>query len=167
MQNLNRIGAMKEKVLESILATQDVVRLIENKKDVVLPAFEIRYKQVFPWKKILGTQEEAKTFVGFDISLGGAINCAVKTYYLNIWVMSHESLMPIDNKVGEMLSISDRGVRTDILADKLDYLLNGSTDMGFGKLEIVGSDVFRPAERFSGRNIQYIISGWNRYGEKL
>lgn len=81
--------------------------------------------------------------------------------------MSHESLMPVDNKVGEMLSISDRGVRTDILADKLDYLLNGSTDMGFGKLEIVGSDVFRPAERFSGRNIQYIISGWNRYGEKL
>ena len=154
MQNLNRIGAMKEKVLESILATQDIVRLIENKKDVVLPA-------------ILGTQEEAKTFVGFDISLGGAINCAVKTYYLNIWVMSHESLMPVDNKVGETLSISDRGVRTDILADKLDYLLNGSTDMGFGKLEIVGSDVFRPAERFSGRNIQYIISGWNRYGEKL
>ena len=56
MQNLNRIGAMKEKVLENILATQDIVRLIENKKDVVLPAFEIRYKQVFPWKKILGTK---------------------------------------------------------------------------------------------------------------
>ena len=37
MQNLNRIGAMKEKVLENILATQDIVRLIENKKDVVLP----------------------------------------------------------------------------------------------------------------------------------
>ena len=63
MQNLNRIGAMKEKVLENILATQDIVRLIENKKDVLLPAFEIRYKQVFPWKKILGTQEEAKTFI--------------------------------------------------------------------------------------------------------
>lgn len=60
MQNLNRIGAMKEKVLESILATQDIVRLIENKKDVVLPAFEIRYKQVFPWKKILVRKKKQK-----------------------------------------------------------------------------------------------------------
>ena len=73
------------------------------------------------------------------------------------------------NKAAKRAGLSAKEIHQiqQILADKLDYLLNGSTDMGFGKLEIVGSDVFRPAERFSGRNIQYIISGWNRYGEKL
>lgn len=159
---------MKQKVLEAILSDEDCMRLILNQADVQLPALTARYNQVYPWKRVPNVQEKARTFVTFEVAIGGAANCAVRTYWLNVWCFTHESLMPIGDAVGKQLGIPDRGDRIDILADKIDYLLNGSKDMGFGKLEIVGSDVFRPSnESFVGRNLQYKILGWNRYGEKL
>ena len=166
--NLNIAGDMKQKVLSTILSDLDCMKLILNRADVAVPALDARYVYVYPWKRIPGVAEEARTFVTFEIAIGSAVNCAVKNYWLNVWVISHESLMPIDSVVGKKLGITDRGTRIDILADKIDYLLNGSKDMGFGKLEIVGSDVFRASnESFVGRNLQYKIQGWNRYGDKL
>jgi len=65
------------------------------------------------------------------------------------------------------LDPSDCGTRIDVLADKIDYLLNGSEEMGFGKMELVTSPPFTPAEKFLGRMLVYHVEGWNRWGEKL
>lgn len=165
--NLNQIGAMKQEVLQAILSDDEIMRLILNRPDPTLPALTARYVQVVPWKKIPDTQTNARVYVTFDIVVTEFVNCAVKNYNLYLWIMAHDSLMTIDSTVGAALGIQDRGVRTDILADKIDYLLNGSTEMGFGKLQIKSSGIFDPADGYYGRNLVYEGICRNRYGEKL
>lgn len=165
--NLNVISDMKQTILKALLSDESIVKLIRNTSTVTLPDMPLRYTQVVPWKAVPDTQGEAKTFVTFEVDVIGVTNCAVKDFSLNIYVITHESLMKFDNAVGTALDLPDRGVRTDILADKIDYLLNGSTDFGFGKLELKRSPTFDPIDGYHGRKLEYYVQGWNRYGEKL
>lgn len=167
--NLNVISQMKEKVLKAILSNAEIVALVKNmpKDEVVVPAFDLRYHQIAPWRKVPETNEDARTYVSFDVGMSDSDSPAAREYALMVWVMVPDNLMPIDNKIGTMLGISDRGARHDILSDKIDYLLNGTTDMGFGKLQIVSSNIFEPINGYNGRYINYYVQGWNRYGEQL
>jgi len=167
--NLNVISDMKQVILRSILSDEDVVKLLRDNYDVQTPDMGLRYTQVFPWMRTLDTVEEAKSFVTFEVSVTGIQNCAVREFELRIYIMTHQSLMLINGEVCGNLGLdpSDCGTRIDVLADKIDYLLNGSEEMGFGKMELVTSPPFTPAEKFLGRMLVYHVEGWNRWGEKL
>lgn len=165
--NLNVIGQMKQVILQALLTDEEIMKLILDRPDVELPAFSARYKEVVPWRRVPDTQMDAKTSVAFDITMGKAITSAAKEFTLYIWIMSHDSVMPFGNKEGNRLQIEDRGVRNDILADKIDYLINGSTELGFTKAELIRSELFEPVDGYSGRSMVYSITGWNRYNEQL
>ena len=167
MMNLNRASAMKAELLQNILQNEEIMRLVMDTPNVKLPCKEARYTQVFPWKKAIGTQEEARTLICFEVSMSAPLNNATRMYTLTVWVMTHESLMPLDDAVGKRLNITDRGTRVDVLADKIDYLINGSTEFGFERLEIQGSAPFNAGNSFVGRSLHYSVPGWNRYGEKV
>lgn len=165
--NLNIIGQCKEKVLRTILSNEDIMKLILNKPDVTLPALEARYEQVVPWRLVPGSQTEEKVYVTFEIAIDSFSTSPVRNYKLLVYIMCHSRLMKVDEAVGTELGIDDRGSRIDILADKIDYLLNGSTDMGFEKLEIDYSNPFEPIDNYYGRNMVYNFKSWNRYGDQM
>lgn len=165
--NLNVISQIKEKVLRTVLSDEICMKLVLNQPVVPLPALDARYTQVMPWRGFPQTQTETKSFVSFEVGVSGPVNSAAREYTLAIYVMCHSSLMPIDDRIGRILGIDDRGTRVDLIADRLDYLINGQTDMGFGKVEIQSSTPFEPIDGYIGRNLVYTITGWNRYGDKL
>ena len=165
--NLNVISQIKEKVLRTVLSDEICMKLVLNQPVVPLPALNARYTQVMPWRGVPQTQTETKSFVTFEVGITGPVNSAAREYVLAIYVLCHESLMPIDDKIGKSLGVEDRGTRVDLIADRLDYLINGQTDMGFGKVELKSSNPFEPIDGYVGRSLLYTITGWNRYGDKL
>lgn len=167
--NLNVISDMKQVILRKVLSDEDAVKIIRNTYDVQTPDMGLRYTQVFPWLRAFDTVEEAKTYICFEVSVTSVVNCAVREFELRVYIMTHQSLMLMNSEVCHSISLdaSDSGTRIDVLADKIDYLLNGSEDMGFGKMELVSSPTFSPAEKFLGRVLIYRVDGWNRWGEKL
>lgn len=165
--NLNIIGQCKEKVLRAILSDEDIMKLILNTPDVTTPALSARYDQVVPWRLVPDSQTDEKVYVTFEIAIDSFVKGPVRNHKLLVYVMCHSRLMKIDETEGKRLGIDDRGSRVDILADKIDYLLNGKTDLGFEKLEIDYSNPFEPIDNYYGRNMVYTFKSWNRYGDQM
>lgn len=167
--NLNVISDMKQTVLRAILSDADIVKIIRNRGDVAVPDMGLRYTQVFPWAYVPDAIEETKTYIGFEVAVTNIQNCAAKEYSLRVYVMAHKTMMRMNSDVCTALGLNtkDCGTRIDVLADKIDWLLNGSEDMGFTRMELESSGTFSPAEEFIGRSLIYRVVGWNRWGEKL
>ena len=167
MSNLNEMSAMKLRIMNLLMMNADVMKIVENKSEISLPNKSMLYTQIVPWKKKMDTQMDAQSVVAFDVSPGNAINPAVRGYTLYVWVMVHDSLMKFDEEVGVTLNLPDRGTRLDVLADKVDYLLNGAENLGFGELEFHGAPLVDVSDYYHGRMLTYTIKGWNRHGDKI
>jgi len=167
--NLNVISDMKQTMLRALLSDEDVVKILRNTCDVELPDMGLRYTQVFPWMYVPDTVEETKSYIGMKIKARNQINAAAKVYEMTIYIICHKEHMRMNAAVCEQLGLdtTDSGSRVDVLMDKVDCLINGSEEFGFGKVEFVESDEFRPTDKFHGRYITYRVNGWNRWGEKL
>lgn len=92
----------------------------------------------------------------FDVDVPQIKTIAVKDCYLYVWVFAHKSLMQTKD-----------GVRVDLLASRIDWLLNGSTELGFGRLRLESCLRINPNEDYYGRVLKYYVQDWNRFGEKL
>lgn len=167
MSNLNEISAMKLRIMNLLMMNADVMKIVENTADISLPNTSMLYTQIVPWKKKMDTQMDAQCVIAFDVSPGNAANSAVRDYTLYVWVMVHDSLMKFDEEVGTALDLPDRGTRLDVLADKVDYLLNGADKLGFGELVFHGAPLVDVSDYYHGRMLTYTIQGWNRHGDKI
>ena len=164
----NVISEVKEQLLKDVLQSELAVKLLMNTSQVSLPAKELRYKQVYPWMKIPRTVEEAKVFVTFDVTRLAPITGATRVYRLDVWVLIHDSMMVVDKQVADSLGLEDqRGVRTDLLENCIDEIINGSTEYTFDRLEGGESEPFTAADDFKGRHFTYRFRGWNRVGDKV
>lgn len=133
MNNLNEVSEMKLRIMNKLMMNEEVMKIVENKPSVKLPNTKMRYSQIVPWKKKMDTQTDAQCIIAFEVNPGAARNPAVREYVLYVWVMVHDSLMVFDKEQADYLGLRDRGTRLDVLTDKVDYLLNGSSDLGFGE----------------------------------
>lgn len=167
MSNLNEISTMKLRIMNLLMMNADVMKIVENTPDVGLPNMSMLYTQIVPWKKKMDTQMDAQSIIAFEVSPGNAVNPAVREYTLYVWIMVHDSLMKFDEEIGVLLGLPDRGTRLDVLADKVDYLLNGDEKLGFGELEFHGAPLVDVSDYYHGRMLTYTIKGWNRHGDKI
>ena len=102
------------------------------------------------------TIEEQSVFVTMQSGVTQVSSSAVKTTSLMIYIFAHEQLM-------DML----QGVRTDLLAGYIDEEINGMTDVGFGRLELVSANEFNPIQDYYGQVLEYTLQDHNRIGSKL
>lgn len=167
MNNLNEVSDMKLQIMQQLLMDRDIMTIVEDTPDIHLPNMNMRYTQIVPWKKKMETQQDAQTIIAFDVNPGEAINPAVRRYTLYIWVMVHDSLMVFDKTVGNRLMLPDRGTRLDVLAAKVDHLINGNEDLGFGEVVAKGAPLVDVSDYYHGRVLTYDIKGWNRHGASI
>lgn len=161
------ISDIKARLLEDILTDEKAVKLIENRKDVTLPARSLRYEQVCPWRKMIGTKELAKTYVTCEVSIPEYVTEATRIYRLYVFVIVPENQMKLDDAAGKALDITDRGSKLDVLCDRIDALINGSVRYTYGVLKFVSMSEINVPENFYGKQVVYEIRGWNRTGESL
>lgn len=156
MPFLDEITTKKENLLKTFLTDQTFVDLVSGEEGKELPALDLRYEQVFPYAWLNDTVDVAKTFVCFEVDVPSISTIAVKNCYLYVWVFSHEKMMRTPN-----------GVRVDLLANRIDELLNGHTEYGFGKMKLESCLRIAPNDDYYGRVLKYSVQDWNRFGEKL
>lgn len=156
MPFLEELTENKEEILKTLLSDPEFVRLVKNEEDVTVPALDLRYTQVFPYGWISPTISEAKTYVCFDIDVPGVSTIAVSNVYMYFWIFTHHSI-----------AMTKDGVRVDRIAARVDRLINGSTELGFGKVKLERCSRDTPNNDYHGRVLLYSVQNWNRRGSGL
>ena len=156
MPFLKELNASKNMLLDTLLADSDFVNLVSGQPDTPLPALNLKHTQVFPIGWTDEAVSEAKTFVCFDIDVDSTPSNAVSNFKLFVWIFTHNTLIYTEN-----------GVLVDEIANRIDQLINGSTEMGFGKVKLESVGRWTPNADYYGRVLKYHIQGWNRCGSRL
>jgi hypothetical protein len=156
MAFLQELATNKEKLLKFFLSDATLVQLLSNKDDVSVPALGLRYTQVFPYHWLSETITEEKSYLCFAITVPRVVSSVIKDIQLDVWLFSHDGIMRTPN-----------GPRIDLIAAAIDSLLNGSTEFGFGKVELNNTRVIKPAKDFYGYQLTYTVQDFNRFCSRI
>lgn len=113
----------KDKVIEKILTSQEVVELISDDKFKTAPAPNLLYKKVYPYAYVPDTIDDASAIVCVEANIADVFSDSICNIEITILVMCHVNIMR-----------TDYGTRVDVLADAIDDVINHSRDFGIGKL---------------------------------
>ena len=112
---------------------------------------EMMYKNIFPYAFIPDTVTDASTFICFDLEIQRVQNRTFKDINMLFWIFTHQSLMRTEN-----------GIRTDIIANEVDKILNGNKNFGLGTSELKKVLRINPAKDYHGRSLIYKTVDFNR-----
>ena len=147
----------KNKLMKDICQSESIVRILKHIPDdqeVVLPATDLIYTQLYPYEFVPETVDKAKTFICFDVDILTVPN---QTYYcpaLYIWVFTHKSNMRSDGG----------GITVDNVCGEIDKILNGNRTYSLGTLDLYSVHRFSPANDYLGRVLTYSATDFNRDG---
>ena len=156
MPFLSELTEKKQILIKELLSDQIFCDLVSGEVGHAIPAIDLRYKQVYPVSWVDSAISEAKTFVCFDMDVTGTSSIAVKNSEIYFWLFTHKNLM-----------FTEKGILIDILASRIDELVNGSTELGFGKVKLESAGRWSPNAAYYGRVLTYSVKGWNRSGIKI
>ena len=156
MPHLSEFTAYKKRVVNLILKDAECVELITGVKNTALPAGSLLNKQVFLYDYIDAATTDAKVFVCIEVDDGNVRGPAVTGAHLWIYIAVPKSMMNMDGEI-----------RRDALAQRIDELLNGNMDFGFGKLERKPGGRIVLHNSFRGRFLHYYVLDWNRHNSTL
>ncbi len=131
----------KNKFMEHILTSKEIVDLLSEEKIPLSDAGKLMYTQVFPYEYVPETLKDGKTFVCCDVDISKSIS---KTFYLPtlyVWVFAHKS----------RLRLPKGGVRTDQICSEICKVINGSKEYGMGDLELYSAKRFAPVMDYQGK----------------
>lgn len=167
MANLKEVDLYKQKIIEVLLSDDVVVQLLTNEQNHPLPAKDLVYTQVYPYDWMDSTSLTAQAYICVDIDIPSiSPNYAVKDCTMTIWVMCHQRAMSLRGTENYNLSYSG-GTLRDKIADRVDYLINGSYKFGFGKVNLIKAQRFDPGGQYYGRELSYYVQDFNRIPQKL
>jgi len=144
----------KERLMMDICSNEKIVSLITGEEHPTVPNRSLRYTQVYPFQYIPETENEAHTFVCFDVDILYTRKTNKTFYYpvIYIWAMAHKSKMRTKNQ----------GVLIDAIVTEIDHMLNGSRFYGQGELELGPVERFIPTTDYLGRELVYYTRDFNR-----
>lgn len=135
MANSSIIGNAKNKIIKEFIKDKDIIKAIgsstlnENKPEQYIN------KHIFNFNQNPFTLTAVETFITVQVHIPRSFDFN-KTFIIpqiEIWVVSHERHMIVDNvpKVIEN--------RNDYLSELIDKKLNGRNDFGIGTLQLVSN----------------------------
>lgn len=151
--NMNRKVAMnselynyKRAVISAILEQDDIIEALDSEAD----SSELVYECIFPFGVIPDMQMDAKCYITVEITMPqvSTVNYFFKDVLIVINVVCHNDLMRTDYGIP----------RHDYISAKICELLNYSTDLGYGELQLVSNTEGAFSERHSGRTMRFKTS---------
>lgn len=156
MPHLEELDDYKRVIVNKLLRDKEFVSLVTLEDEPELPAKVLLNRQVFLYDYLDNTVTDDKVFVCVDCDDDDTVNCAVGKFVLHIWVAVPKSLMNMNGKI-----------RRDALVSRIDRLINGSTEFGFGKLTRRAGGRFQMTNTFRCRVLNYTVEDWNRHNTTL
>ena len=141
----------KNQFMEDILTNETIVSLL-NENIAFDDAYQLAYKQVFPYEYIPETVQDGHTYICCDVDILQAPN---KTFYLPtlfVWVFSHRS----------RLRLPEGGVRPDKICSEIAKSINGSRFYGLGQLDLYAAKRFSPLTDYQGKALTFYAKDFNR-----
>lgn len=131
MANSSFIGKSKNKIIKAIIKDRDIITAIGSTIPVTSPEKYIG-THIFDFNRNPFTLNESITFITVQVHIPKYADY-MGTYVaptIEIWVVSHENHMSVDNvpKVTEN--------RNDYISELLDKKFNGSSGYGLGKIHL-------------------------------
>ena len=142
----------KDRLMMDLCSNEEIVKLLTGEEHPTVPNRDLPYTQIYPFQFIPETENNARTFICFDVDILKAPN---KTFYnpvIYIWVLAHKSKMRTKGK----------GCLTDAITCEIDHMLNGNRNYGQGELELGPVDRFIPTTDYLGREMVYFTQDFNR-----
>lgn len=140
-----KIEIMKRLCLNSKI--QNLVLLYESQNQ----GKEMMYRYIFPYAFVPDTVTSANTFICFDLEAQRVENRTFKDMNILFWIFTHQSLMRTND-----------GIRTDLLANEIDKIMNGNKNLGLGTVELKKVLRVNPAKDYHGRTLIYRSVDFNR-----
>ena len=135
MANSSIIGKAKNKIIKEFIKDQGIVDAIGCDKGDT--GEKLVNTHIFNYNQNPNTMNDIQTFITVQVhipkSYGYGTNSITVSPTIEIWIISHEKHMNVDNvpKVTEN--------RNDYLARLIDEKLNGEDGFGIGKLTLVSN----------------------------
>lgn len=166
-ENLDQYYRYKKYIAQIILNDQKCVDLLTNSTyQGELPAQELLEQlkedqtyvsgQVHLYDYIPDPETEADSHICIEIDDIGTNTVAVGEYQIEINIIVPISLM---NMYGN--------IRRDALASRIDYLINGDKNLGFGRVKRRMGGTGIPSVKFRSRRLRYMVQDFNIADGKL
>lgn len=127
MANSSIIGSAKNKIIKSFIKNDLIVQAINSKNK---SGESLKGSHIFDYNQNPNTINDVITFITVQVHIPNTY-ASDKTYVnpeVEIWIISHENHMKVDNIPKVNMN------RNDYLSILIDKELNGSTEFGIGKL---------------------------------
>lgn len=136
MANSSIIGTAKNKIIREFIKDNDIVAAIGN-QDVtsVDNAEQLIGTHIFNYNQNPNTLDKVGTFVTVQVHIPKSYdrNKTFVSAVVDIWIISHEKHMFVDN----VKKVTDN--RNDYLSRLIDGKLNGRSGFGIGVLKLVSN----------------------------
>lgn len=133
MANSSIIGKIKNKIAKSFIKDENIVKAI-NSSQVDSPE-KLIGTHIFTYHQNPNTINTIETFITIQVHIPQ--NIYIGESFVNpsveIWIISHEKHMPVNN----IPKITDN--RNDYISKLIDKKLNGQSGYGIGKLTLISN----------------------------
>lgn len=125
------IGEFKLTLIRKMIANDDIVKLLDPNGEAEYPD-DLIYENIFPYNRVPETEQEVKTYITVmaNVTMIPARNDITRKVAILVRIYSHKDLMRVKG------SNSDR---IDLLAAKIDEIMNESYDFGIGYVQMGSS----------------------------
>ena len=140
----------KETLCRLFVNSDDIRALLKTNDDTIKKK-DLVYKQIFPYTYLPDIQKEENIYLCFDIEVPriNSNSNIMKDVVIYVDALVHQSFME-----------TSEGIRTDLFANKIDELLNGSKDFGMG-LALASLRRFHEEGTYFGIELQYVARDFN------
>ena len=161
MAYLSELTEYKRRIANLIVNDEMLVELISGEKGKALPAADLIGKNVFLYDYVDDTLKDARTLVCLEIDEQDYTSPTARDFELHVYVCVHKSQMNFVDEDG-------RGqIRRDLIASRIDYLLNNRTDLGFQKVKPLRGYRIIFSSDFRTKDMVYLTKWGNAINDGL
>lgn len=135
MANSSIVGIAKNKIIKEFIKDTDIVDAIGGDKGDT--GEKLVNTHIFTYHQNPNTINAVQTFITIQVHIPQSYGYSSSNVYVSptveIWILSHEKHMNVDN----VPKITEN--RNDYLSRLIDAKLNGRDDFGIGKLTLVSN----------------------------
>lgn len=146
MPSTQEIINYKTTAISAIVNTPEIVRAIDP--NYIGNGEGLIYKNIFPYGYIPETVEEAKCYILITVDMPhvwSESSYLFRKVVVSFYIVCHQRLMQTDYG----------GTRIDYIAEELEKLFGGSSDFGFGEMELISSTEENPDFEHRARVMQF------------
>lgn len=136
MANSSIIGKAKNKIVKEFIKDIDIIQAIGDENVTSLDnSEELINTHIFNYNQNPNTINTVGTFITIQVHIQNPLtnNRTFVNPTIDIWIISHEQHMIVDN----IEKVTDN--RNDYLSKLIDMKLNGKTDIGIGELKLISN----------------------------